>query len=123
MADAGSVLIVDYDDVLVAGLEGVVDLVTGDQLFADIVAAVEGDRIGLVVNLSAVRFLDSAGIGHLFDLTRRLRRRRQAMHVVIAAGHPVREVVELVGLSETAPLHETLPEALDAMRKRHSGES
>lgn len=81
---------------VVAG--GVIDLATVDQLKAAIDAAVADDAVAaVVVNLTEVRLLDSAGIGALLK-GRRQADERGRRYRVAGAGGIVAEVLRITGV-------------------------
>lgn len=104
------------DDLPVARLDGEVDLSNASGLGQALRDAVPNAALGLVVDLSRVTYLDSAGIHLLFDLGSRLRRRRQELRLVVPETAPIRRILSLVGLGEVAPVHETLEEAVTEAR-------
>jgi len=97
--------------VMVAALNGEIDLANADELAAEITASVPNAALGVVVDLSAVTYLDSSGVRLIFELSDRLRRRQQALRVVAPAGAPLRRVLELVDLDKTVPVVETVGQA------------
>ncbi len=102
-------------DVPVARLRGEVDLGRKAQLAAALDAAVRPRDRGLVLDLSAVDYLDSAGVHLVHELMLTLAERGQALRVVAAPGATVLRVLELVDLSRTVPLHGSVPEAVAAL--------
>jgi anti-anti-sigma factor len=73
---------------------------------------VPNDALGLVIDLGGCRYLDSAGIEVVFDLSRRLGRRRQQLRLVVPASSPLGRVLELTEVASVAPIHEGLDSAL-----------
>ena len=72
----------------------------------------DGDADRLIVDLTEVRYLDSAGIDMLLRLGERLRQRRSELLVVIPGSSPLRRVVEIVDLSGAVTVHATVDDAL-----------
>jgi anti-sigma B factor antagonist len=70
---------------------------------------------GLVLDLSGVGYLDSTAISLLHDVAQRLQRRGQRMVVVCPPGATPRRVIELTGLSSSAPVLDGLAEALEML--------
>ncbi|MGH2803274.1 MAG: STAS domain-containing protein, partial [Thermoleophilaceae bacterium] len=66
----------------------------------------------LVVDLDGCRYLDSGAIEVVFDLSRRLGRRRQEMRLVVPATSPLARVLAITDVGTVAPIHETLDSAL-----------
>lgn len=66
----------------------------------------------LVVDLSDITYLDSAGVALLLRLAERLRSRRRQLHLVVPRGSPVRRVLDFTGLPRVIPLEARLEDAL-----------
>ena len=77
-----------------------------------LLASMPNDALALVLDLSACRYLDSAAIEVLFDLSRRLGRRRQELRIVVPPDSPLRRVIELTEVHTAAPVYESLEAAL-----------
>jgi anti-sigma B factor antagonist len=105
-------LTVEADDqVSVARVDGEIDLSNAEPLRQEIVALVPNQALGLVVDFTGVRYLDSSGIRLLFDTARRLEHRQQRMAAVVPVGTPVREILDMAGAEGSLALAETLDEA------------
>ncbi|HEY0364547.1 MAG TPA: STAS domain-containing protein, partial [Solirubrobacteraceae bacterium] len=63
------------EGVVVARVEGEVDMSNASELGAAITASVPSEARGLVLDLGAVGYVDSAGIHVFFELRERLTRR------------------------------------------------
>jgi anti-sigma B factor antagonist len=100
------------DNIVVARLEGEVDMSNADELGAAITARVSSDALGLVLDLEAVDYLDSAGIHVLFDLRERLTRRGQQIRLVLAPDSPTSTALEYAGVQRTLGASETVPAAV-----------
>jgi anti-anti-sigma factor len=98
---------------VVARLSGEVDMTNSQYVAHELAGSVPNDAATLVVDLSDTRYLDSAAIELLFDLARRLRRRRQALRLVLPPSSPLKRVLELTEIDAVAPVHETLDHALE----------
>ena len=100
------------DNVVVARLEGEVDMSNADDIGAAITARVSSDALGLVLDLAAVEYLDSAGIHVLFDLRERLTRRGQQIRLVLGPDAPISTALEYAGVQRTLGAAATVPDAL-----------
>ena len=101
-----------HGEFVVARLRGEVDMTNSTYVSEELIGAVPNDVEALVVDLSATRYLDSAAIELLFDLSRRLGRRRQRLNLVLPDDSPLRRVLTLTGIEAAAPVHRTLDSAL-----------
>jgi stage II sporulation protein AA (anti-sigma F factor antagonist) len=95
------------DGVLVARITGEVDGSNAVELGRALGAKLPSSAHGLVVDLSAVAYMDSAGIELLFALTRRLGERRQRLGLSVPAQSPVRRVLEICDIASVAPMEES----------------
>jgi anti-sigma B factor antagonist len=99
----------ERDGAVVVQLTGELDLYNAhavrDELFA--VAAREPDRV--VVDLSAVTFIDSTGLGVLIEARTRLANRRAFL--LAAPGLETRRALEISGLDRHFTVHESLDSA------------
>jgi anti-sigma B factor antagonist len=97
---------------VVARLSGEVDMTNASLVRDRLLDAVPNDVLALVVDLEGCRYLDSAAIEVIFDLSRRLARRRQDLRLVVPETSPLRRVLVLTDVNSVAPVHATLEEAL-----------
>ncbi|MDV3128851.1 STAS domain-containing protein [Mycobacterium sp. 21AC1] len=101
-------------EVSVVAVTGTVDMLTAPQLEEAIAAAAKSSPPAMVVDLSAVEFLASAGMGVLVaahgDLTPAVR------FAVVADGPATSRPLKLVGIADVVDLYATLDEALSALR-------
>jgi anti-anti-sigma factor len=97
---------------LVAHVTGEVDMTNASHVRDQLLDSVPNDALGLVIDLNECRYLDSAGIEVIFDLARRLRRRRQELRIVVPPGSPLMRVLELTEVGTAAPIHETVDSAV-----------
>ncbi len=106
-----------HDDVVVARLEGEIDLANTPTLSATILEAIPNDALGLVVDLGGVRYIDSVGIRMLFRFVRSLHDSRQGMAVVVPPDSPVRKLLKITHLDEAAVFRDSVDEAVVALRE------
>ena len=98
---------------VVARLSGEVDMTNASYLREQLLDSMPNDALVLVIDISACRYLDSAAIEVLFDLSRRLARRRQELRLVMPPESPLRRVIELTEVHTAAPVYESLDAALN----------
>jgi len=99
-------------DALVARLRGEVDMTNASLVREELTSSVPNDAHALIIDLSRTVYLDSAAIELLFELSRRLRRRRQDLRLVVPATSPLRRLLTLTDVGAVAPMHESLAQAL-----------
>lgn len=103
-------------EVRVARVRGELDLSNVADVADALAAAAEEAELGLVVDMSELRHLDSAGIRLLFDLRRRLGRRRQFLALAVPPGARIREVLDMAAVQQTVPVCATVDAAVAAVR-------
>lgn len=100
-------------DVSVVAVTGTLDMLTASQLEAAIAAAAAASPQAVVVDLGAVDFLASAGMGLLVaahgDLT------PAVGFAVVADGPATSRPLKLVGIADVVDVFATLDEALSAL--------
>jgi anti-anti-sigma factor len=100
------------DGTVVAHLSGEVDMTNSARVREELLISVPNDALALVVDLNGCRYLDSAAIEVLFDLARRLGRRRQELRLVLPQTSPLARVLTFTDVQSVAGMHETLDSAL-----------
>ena len=101
--------------IVIAAVEGEIDLSNAATLGAELTTAVSNAAPGLVIDLSALEFLDSSGVHMLYDIADRLAMRQQRFAVVIGPDAPPRRAIELSGVEPASWLYPDQASALDAL--------
>jgi anti-sigma B factor antagonist len=102
-------------NVVVGYVEGEIESANAPEMSAALAGQLTSDRAGLVIDLTRVTYLDSAGIELLFDLARRLRTHRQRLRLVVPSDAPMRRVLELCDIDRAAPIDATVEAALQGL--------
>jgi anti-anti-sigma factor len=100
------------DGVAIAHVDGEIDASNTAWLEARLRALLTNQSTALAADLSAVTYLDSAGIAMLFRIGADLRVHQQQLHIVVADGSPIARMIRLTGLDTTVPTHPSLEAAL-----------
>ena len=106
------------EGVVVARVEGEVDMSNASELGTAITARVPSDARGLVLDLGGVGYVDSAGIHIFFELRERLTRRGQEIRVALAADSPVATALEYAGVQRALGAAATVREAIGDLEDR-----
>ena len=88
------------ESVVVARLVGDIDLANTPSVSSVVLESVPNDALGLVVDLSGVRYIDSVGIRMLFTFVRLLHASRQGLAVAVPPESPVRKLLKITHLDE-----------------------
>ena len=94
---------------------GDIDLTTAPRLREAIVGVVVGGQPNVVLELQAVDFIDSTGLGVLVGLLKRTRSQGGDLRIV-STRTSLRKVLELTSLDRALPLATTVEEAVDGRR-------
>jgi anti-sigma B factor antagonist len=97
---------------MVARLRGEVDMSNAGYVRDELTRVIPNDAVALVIDLAETRYLDSAAIELLFELARRLRRRRQDLRLALPGDSPLRRVLVLTDVQSVASMHESVAAAL-----------
>jgi anti-sigma B factor antagonist len=103
-------------DVIIARLDGEIDLANTPAVSAAVLEAVPNDAIGLVIDLSGVRYIDSVAIRMLFTFVRSLHDARQGMAIAVPPDSPVRKLLKITHLDEATEFRESVDDAVAALR-------
>jgi anti-anti-sigma factor len=112
--DAIATAVAYEDGIAVLTVSGEVDLATVPALEAAIDEALATQSTALVIDLSAVEFLASAGLQTLVTTQERLGSSGQ--FAVVAEGAATSRPIQLTGLDEIFELYPTLAEALSHVK-------
>ncbi|MEW5810858.1 MAG: STAS domain-containing protein [Actinomycetota bacterium] len=102
-----------HDSVVVLRCVGDLDMLTVTALDRQIEAALTKKPSAMIVDLTAVDFLASVGMGLLVDAHDRCGAATQFM--VVADGPATSRPMRMIGLAELFALHATLEQAFDAI--------
>ena len=104
------------DCVLVARLEGEIDMSNATALGAAITARVPGDAAAVVLDLGAVDYVDSAGIHVVYELRERLKRRGQEIRLVVAPDSPIAATLRYADVPGTIGAAASVQDAIADLR-------
>ena len=104
------------DRVVVAHLEGEIDMSNASELGRAIIARVPADALGVVLDLGAVDYLDSAGIHVTFELRAHLTPRGQEIRLAVAPDSPIATTLQYAGVPGTIGATDTVQDAIAELR-------
>ena len=112
MTSPAEIVLEQRDDRLVARLSGEVDMSNAAYVREQLLASMPNEATGLVLDIGGCRYLDSAAIEVVFDLSRRLARRRQELRIAMPPDSPLRRVLELTEVHAAARVYDSLEAAI-----------
>jgi anti-anti-sigma factor len=102
----------DHERVVLVRLTGEVDLSNAESIESAIAEATPNRAVALILDISALDYLDSAGIHLVYKLREKLRARGQPLRLVIPADSPANDALRLAGVSQAVETVPTLDAAL-----------
>jgi anti-anti-sigma factor len=100
-----------------------IDFDNASRLYREVLDEMGPDAVGLVVDLSEVRHIDSAGIRMLHKLAGWLAQRRLELRVVAPDASSVRRILELSLIDTHVPLTTTVDSAISEITRVRGGPS
>ncbi|HUR76508.1 MAG TPA: STAS domain-containing protein [Acidimicrobiales bacterium] len=104
-----------HDDVVVASLNGEIDLVNHEQAGAEILTTALDSGPRLVIDFQNVSYVDSNGVRMLFGVARELDHSRVEWTVALGEQSPLKALFKVTTFDEVARVFETLEDALGAL--------
>jgi anti-sigma B factor antagonist len=102
--------VTERDGYTVLSPQGEIDYATGPQLKEAITDALVAGRVNLVIDLHAVDFVESTGLGALIGGRRRARALNGSLSLVCTET-PVLKVFRVTGLDKVFEIHESIDDA------------
>jgi anti-anti-sigma factor len=100
------------DGIVVAHLQGEVDMSNAHELGAAIAAELGNAAMGVVIDLTEVTYLDSAGIHVVYELRERIQRRGQDIRLVVAPESPIETALDYADVPRTIGVAHSVEAAL-----------
>jgi anti-sigma B factor antagonist len=109
----GDVQIKAQDEIVVAQLTGEIDMSNAAAIGQAIARSISHEAPGLVLDLTELDYLDSAGIQLIYQLREELSARAQRLTLVIPEDSPPADALRLAGISTHMRTRRTVEEALN----------
>jgi anti-anti-sigma factor len=104
------------DETVVAILTGEVDMSNAATVRQQIAGSITPDDDAVIVDLSELSFIDSAGLHSLIELGTVLDERRQKLLLCLPPGSTIRRAIEIIGLPHAVSVYSDRSEAMEAVR-------
>src|SRR5689334_1306876 len=108
---------------LIARLSGEIDMSNAEDMGATVVGATPNEVAGVVLDLTDVEYLDSAGIYVIFGMRASLQARGQSLIMVIPPESPVHDALRLSGAERPGEIAEAVDEALKTINRPSPAET
>ena len=108
--------------ILIARVTGEIDRSNAGELRTAITEATPNDAFGVVLDLSDVDYIDSAGIHLLYRLGESLRNRGQTLRIVVPPRSPSSDALRLAGVGRQVDMVDELDEGVRATAGAANGQ-
>jgi anti-anti-sigma factor len=108
VSDLARVVVEDPGDPCLVRIDGEIDISNAADVSEIIGASVPNAARTIVLDLTGLSYVDSAGVQLLFTLAERMRGRRQVLRIVVPQEAPIRSVLEFAGLATVVPLEDRM---------------
>ena len=116
MTEVSNLTVAGENGVVVATVSGEIDLSNATQITDALLGGVPNEALGLVIDLSDVSDLDSAGVRMLAELDHRLGWRAQALRVVAPKESRSRRVLAIAGLERVRSMETSVEAARTSVK-------
>lgn len=97
---------------LIAHVTGEIDMSNAEDVGATVIGATPSEAQGVILDLSGLDYLDSAGIYVIYGMRASLQARGQSLILVIPPASPVHDSLRLAGAERPGDVAEAVEEAL-----------
>ena len=104
------------DETVVAIITGEVDMSNATSVRQEIAASVTPDDDAVIIDMSELSFIDSAGLHAMIELGTVLEERRQQLLLCLPPKSTIRRAIEIIGLPHAVSVYADRGEAMDAVR-------
>ena len=104
------------DENVVAVLTGEVDMSNAATVRQEIAESVTPDDDALIIDMSGLSFIDSAGLHAMIELGTVLDERRQQLMLCLPPGSTIRRAIDIIGLPHAVSVYPDRSEAMEAVR-------
>ncbi|MDX6556667.1 MAG: hypothetical protein QOD86_2862 [Miltoncostaeaceae bacterium] len=111
MNELARVIVERYDGATLARIAGELDL-SNAEIVRERLLEAAGDRGPLIVDFTEVEYLDSAWLAAMDRLARSMPTERGGLRLVCPPTAPSRRALEVTGVDQILPLHDSVEEAL-----------
>jgi len=102
--------------IVIAVITGEVDMSNATSVRQLIAGAVTPDDDAVIVDLSELAFMDSAGLHSVVELSTLLDEARQQLLLCVPHGSPMERAIQIVGLPGAVSVHPSPDEAIEVAR-------
>lgn len=101
--------------IAVAMLEGEIDIANADEVGESLLQAAAGQPIGLIADLTLLRYLDSGGVRMLFKVAEHLDISRRRFALVVPESSPLHRLMKITGIEAAVLLGPSVATCRESM--------
>jgi anti-anti-sigma factor len=116
----GGLTVREDNGIVVARMRGDIDLSNATAIREHVLGTVSNTALGLVVDLTSTRYVDTAGVNLLLELAERLGTRQQELRLVVPQKGGVRRILDLIGAEKLFKTTRSVELAQEDIRARAS---
>jgi anti-sigma B factor antagonist len=105
------VQITSASNAVIAQVTGEVDMSNAEEVGATVIGATPNEAAGVILDLSGLDYLDSAGIYVIYGMRTSLQARGQTLIIVIPGTSPVHDSLRLAGAERPGEVAESVEDA------------
>jgi anti-anti-sigma factor len=106
--------------VAIVSLQGEIDMTSVGPVTSEFDSRIPTDAAGVVIDLSEVTYLDSAGIQMLFDLIRSARTSRLSVSVLVPESSMLNSLLKITNVEQACPVVSERAAAIQAAAEHQS---
>jgi anti-anti-sigma factor len=104
------------DGTVVAIITGEVDMSNATSVRQQVAGSVTPGDDAVIVDMSELSFMDSAGLHGVIELSTVLAERRQRLLLCVPHDSPIARAIEIIGLPQAVSVHADRAAAMEAVR-------
>ncbi len=109
--------IADDDGVVIVRIEGDIDFGSAGDLGRDVLREIPDAAVGLVLDLTDVRYVDSGGVRVFFELAAQLDISGRRVALAVPETSPLRRLIKITRLEEAVLLCTSAQECTEMLRQ------
>lgn len=101
------------DSIAIAHVAGELDMANRSHFADEVLGKMADESAALVVDLTELQYIDSAGVRSLFEIAKTLKMREQFFAIAVLEASPLRNVLKITQVEDVAAICPTRQDALE----------
>lgn len=99
--------------IAIAHVAGELDMANRSRFADEVLGKMADESSALVVDLTELQYIDSAGVRSLFEIAKTLKLREQLFAIAVPEGSPLRSVLKITQVEDVAAICPSRQDALE----------